>query len=220
MSKKLVAVHNIPDFKDGNGKWVKSYCPIPYECHHTRAGVLWKNINNRCKVGGTEQKKHPTYIGCTNGFTDFQEFAEWCQYQYGYLNKEENGKYWAIDKDLIEYNNMTYSPNKCLFVPQRINTLLTARDATRGKWPLGVYWNEQAKKFKAQCCNGKGKRQYLGLFTNPLEAHTAWQRAKIEVMEDTLINDEELKNHPWLAIIIEQHIQRLKDDVKNEVETK
>lgn len=220
MSKKrLTHVSNVPDFKDENGKWVMSHCPIPYEKHTTRAGLLWNSINLRCKVGGAFQKKRPTYIGTTNGFSNFQEFAEWCQDQYGYLNKEENGKYWAIDKDLTEYGNLVYSPDKCLFVPNWINTLLTASDAARGEWPLGVCWHKQHKKFIALCRDGK-RGQHLGYFKDPFEAHIAWQKAKIKVMEDALVNDEELRDHSRLTIIVEQNLQRLKDDVHNEVETK
>lgn len=220
MSKKYTYVYNIPDFKDANGKWVRSYYPTQYENHTTRSGKLWISINERCKLGGSFQKKRPTYIGCTNCFSDFQEFAEWCQHQYGYINKEENGNYWAIDKDLIEYGNKIYSPEKCLFVPTRINTLLIASNASMYEYPLGVTWDKQRKKFRANCSNGSGKSQYLGLFTDPQEAHHAWQKAKIQVMEDILINDKELMDHTKLVTVIQQNIQRLKDDVNEKRESK
>lgn len=216
---KYTHICNIPDFKDENGKWVKSYNPIPYECHHTRAGRLWMNINSRCKVGGVHQKKHPTYVGCKNGFKDFQEFAEWCQHQYGYLNKEKNGYYWQLDKDLVEYENNVYCKEKCLFVPARINLLLVAKDNARGEYPLGVYWRKDVSKFQAQCSIGSSKNKTLGLFIDSFEAHQAWQKYKIYVMKNILLTDEEVTHHLKLVQIIEQHIQRLEDDLNNNQET-
>ena len=216
---KIRSVFNILDFKDGSGKWVKSYYPTTDEHHFTRAGILWSSINSRCKEGGYHQKRKPSYIEVVNGFIDFQEFADWCQSQYGYLNKESNGKYWAIDKDLLDYNNLEYSKDKCIFVPNRINSLLIASNASRGEYPLGVYWKKSARKFAAQCSDGSGKQKYLGYFIDPLNAHKAWQRYKIQVMQTILKDDEEVKIHTKLIPIIEGHIQRISDDLENNRET-
>jgi hypothetical protein len=67
---KKTNIHNVPDIKDTNGKWIKSYCPSSYTQCHTRAGKLWHAVNFRCKIGGLTQNNRPTYLGVTNGFKD------------------------------------------------------------------------------------------------------------------------------------------------------
>lgn len=216
MMSKYTYVCNTPDFKDINGNWIMSYNPVPYECWRTRAGVLWASVNKRSKVDGVYQKEHPTYIGTTNGFIDFQEFAEWCQDQYGYMLKEENGNYWQLDKDLTEHGNKEYCKEKCLFVPTRINSLLTA---SRGEYPLGVSRVKSRNKFRTACCDVEGKIKHLGYFLNSFEAHQAWQKYKIKVMKNILLTDDEVKKHGKLMPIIEKQIQRIQNDLDSGVET-
>ncbi len=208
---------NVPDFRDINGRWVTTY-HVQHTQHHTRAGKLWTSINTRCKVGGCYQKKFPTYVGTTNGFGDFQDFVEWCHGEYGYLNKEDNGRFWSLDKDYISCGNKVYCEDKCLFVPNRVNSLLLGCDSSRGDHPLGVCWHKQSSKYLAYCC-GNGKQKYLGSFTTPLLAHQMWQKYKISVMENVLRTDDGVKGHLKLVQIIEQHIQRIKDDLDNNQET-
>lgn len=216
MRSKLTNV-TVTDFKDNSGLWVKSFNPEPYVRLRTRAYVLWLGVNHRCKVGGSCQKSCPTYVDCVNGFKDFQEFAEWCQTQYGYTHKDKNGKHWQLDKDLILYGNKVYSKETCIFVPQRVNKLLIASNAKRGEWPLGVYL--QRNKFLAQCWVGS-KQRHLGSFNCELEAHQAWQRAKIDVIRRTAIDDLEIAAHVKLVPILLEQAQRIEDDLLNNRETK
>lgn len=211
-------VNNVGDFKDGSGLWVRSYSPEPYLEHHTRAGVLWVNVNTRCKIDGSFQTKHPTYIGVTNGFSDFQEFAEWCQQQYGYLHKEENGYFWQLDKDLKVFGNRVYNPESCLFVPSQANKLLISSVATRGKHPLGVYWHNERRKF-ASIVSTNGRQKWQGSFDCPMEAHQAWQRYKIDVIRRIITEDEEIINHLELVPILLAQAQRIEDDLNNGRET-
>ena len=158
---KITQVINTPDFKDENGKWVQTYSPRPYVRHSTRAGGLWNSMNHRCKPKGSFQTKHPTYISTTNGFKDFQEFAEWCQHQYGYMNRENGGRFWQLDKDLKLFGNKIYSIETSIFVPSRINSLLLNRGSLRGLYPIGVSWDTSKGKgkFKSQCSDGAGKQK-------------------------------------------------------------
>ena len=219
VKRKRVCIGNVEDCKDGNGLWVKSYNPEPYVNYITRAAILWSGINKRCKVGGSEQARNPTYIGCTNGFKDFQEFAEWANAQYGYLHKEENGKFWQLDKDLKVFVNKEYSKDTCIFVPHRVNALLTASNATRGEFPIGVSWNIKNKKFQSRCKDGCGKNKHLGYFDCALLAHQAWQQAKINLIRRVVVEDEEIRNHLELVPILLAQAQRIEDDLNNGRET-
>jgi hypothetical protein len=216
MSKK-VQISNVPDFEDENGLWVRSYSPAPNESHTTRAGLLWHSVNMRCKVGGFYQAKKPTYIGCTNGFKDFQEFAEWCQHQYGYLNKEDNGNYWSLDKDLKVFGNKEYSKETCIFVPSRVNSLLNSSNASRGCFPLGVDFHQQ--KFRIRCYQGATTRKHLGHFDCQYEAHQVWQRYKVDLIRRVCVEDEEIRNHLELVPILLAQAQRIEDDLLNGRET-
>jgi hypothetical protein len=115
------------------------------------------------------------------------------------MNKEENGKFWQLDKDLKVFDNKVYSVDTCIFVPNRVNSILLTCSSARGEYPIGVCWDKQNKKFKSQCADKLVR--HLGLFTCTLEAHQAWQRHKIELVpillaqaqriEDDLLNNRE-----------------------------
>lgn len=214
---KRIRVNNVPDFKDSNGNWVKGFVSTDKVEYTTRAGKLWERINARCKSSGAEQKRRETYVGVTNGFKDFQEFAEWCQHQYGYMHKDKNGYFWQLDKDLKIVGNRTYSEDTCLFVPCRINVLLVSRTHDRGDWPIGVDCVDG--RFRSQCRNGTGK-QYLGSFNSPNEAHQAWQVFKSDLIRKIVIEDEEIRKHSELALVLVRRADEIKEDLRAGRETK
>lgn len=166
------------DFKDSEGKWVKSF-PSEFVYYNTRAWTVWKGLQGRCKVGGIMQERQPTFMGNVNNFENFQDFAGWCQTQYGYNNKEGNGKYWQLDKDIIKPLNKTYSPNFCCFVPQRLNSALLFKSASRGELPLGVFLDKRRGHFIARCRGLDSKVIWLGSFGDKMTAHRAWQLENI-----------------------------------------
>lgn len=173
-------VRNVPDFKDGAGNWVRSYSENNVK-YTTRAGALWLNMNTRCKPSYAE--KAPTYEGTTNGFQGFQEFAEWCQRQQGY-NEKDAGRYWQLDKDLLSPGNKMYCPDFCMFVPSDVNTAFT--DPQDNGLKLGVaLYHYDTSRFVATC-RRKDKKGYIGVFNSEDEAHAAWlteKRAHIEELK-------------------------------------
>lgn len=162
--------YNVPDVKLENGTWVKSYTTYDgavQVCNHTRASTLWNNMKARCKQAGS-----------VNGFNNFQEFAEWCQGEHGYLNKDKNGKFWHLDKDILIIGNKIYSKDTCCFIPSRVNTLLLSVKARRGDYPLGVYYHKGIGKFHASVSGGRlVGHTSLGLYHDPIEAHRASRKA-------------------------------------------
>lgn len=192
--KKRITISGVDDFKDAQGLWVASYMittSSSYTQHQTRSYVVWNSVNTRL----TEKYKtlHPTYSESKCLFEGYQAFAEWCQTQHGYLEKDENGDFWSLDKDVLVLGNKDYSPATCVFIPQRVNKLLTTRAAKRGKHPLGVCFDKESSKYIAACRDGE-KAVKLGRFFSEFEAHKAWQVAKIKQLirasTDSCLSDQ------------------------------
>ena len=211
-------MYNVQDRQDESGRWLRCYTSEGVQ-HHTRAGLFWSGLCARCRVDGIHQTRNPTYIGVTNGFKDFQEFAEWCQTQYGYMNKEGNGKFWSLDKDLKIFGNKEYTSTACIFVPSRINGILINKAAKRGNWPVGVSWSKRELKFQSTCSQGKSRNKNLGIFSCPLEAHKAWQRYKMQYIRKICVDDKEISAHTDLVQILLAQAQRIEGDLRSHRET-
>ena len=145
---------------------------------------LWGCMLRRC----TESTwiRQPTYTGttCSENFKSYTFFYDWCQKQTGFNEKDKNGRRWPLDKDILTRGNKVYSENTCVFVPERINLLLTKCDTSRGEWPIGVYQDKNSKKFKSKCNNGTGKQKRLGSFNTPQEAFLAYKTFKEALIKE------------------------------------
>lgn len=212
-----VYIHNIDDFKDSDGKWIKSIYFNNREQSITRSYVLWKSVRYRTKENGSWQNKHPTYVGANNLFEDYQVFVEWCNNQYGYMHKDSNGCFWNLDKDLLVPGNKDYSPDTCMFVPNNINKLFTASDARKGAYPLGVTKRIEGK-YRASVSDGYKKRVSLGDYGDPFTAHQAWQLGKVGVILD-LCELDYVSDHVLLKNALIQQADRIRDDLLNKRET-
>ena len=80
-----------------------------------------------------------------------------------------------MDKDLLVKGNKVYSEKTCVFLPNEINSLLTRREALRGKHLIGVYWCNTKKAFVAQVRKNKGVSEHLGYFKTEIEAFNAYK---------------------------------------------
>ena len=154
----------------------------------------WKNMLERC-YSKKYLDKHPSYNGCTvcEEWKRFSIFKVWMEKQ------DWEGK--DLDKDTMFIGNKVYSPETCVFIPRRINTILGSRSKLRGDYPLGVHKrkpgkdmvNDYTKPFVSEGFRN-GKRSLLGVFASIKEAHRAWQISKIiairfAVLEWELCND-------------------------------
>lgn len=130
----------------------------------------WKSMITRC-YSKALHKQNPTYIGCTviKEWRSFMIFRRWM------IEQNWQGKH--LDKDIVYPGNKVYSPEKCVFVTQSINKLLLTSGSSRGKWPLGVIFDNQKKKFRANLAACK-KQKHLGFFNNPKEASLIYREAK------------------------------------------
>lgn len=219
MEKVRKSVCNVPDTKDENGAWIRSYLLTTeeaYICHHTKMGMLWNSINNRCNPLGKEQKLFPSYKSCTNDFSDFQVFGNWCDEQEGFRLKDDlSSYYWQLDKDILFPGNKSYSQATCCFVPDYINSLMlmgTCRTVSN-YLPLGVSFHKSAGKFKSQCGGAKNSK-YLGLFESPEVAHRAWQAEK--VLQITIATDRYRLSQGSREDVIDALVKR-KANIHNDI---
>jgi len=154
-----------------DGKTV--YCPF------YRA---WSNMLKRC-YNHKYQKKQPTYIGCSvcDEWLKFSAFRKWMETQ-DWKNKE-------LDKDILNPGNKVYSPENCMFVSRAINSLLHVR-SRRNQLPQGVWFDLGAGKFRAEF-TANGKKKYIGLYRNALEAWAAYRNAKAAHIRSVAVQQDE-----------------------------
>jgi hypothetical protein len=176
----------VHDFQTTSG-WAQSKIIDGKKCP-TRAAVLWYNLNRR--IIKTDLDKNRCYLGVTLDFSNFQEFAEWCQHQYGYTNKDINGKYWNLDKDISGIGN--YSKEGCLFIPEDVNKIFSSMDSAKG-----YDYHKASKKFRVRCCG-----EMVGLFDSEeeaAEAYIEYKRTKIIKLR----NRTDLANHEKFIVCID-----------------
>lgn len=148
--------------------------------------------------------KQPSYTGtyCSENFKSYTFFYEWCQNQKGFGNKDEKGKYWHLDKDILVKGNKLYSEDTCVFVPQRINSLLISCKQSRGTTPIGVYWYDNKAKFISQCTDRHGKSKHLGSYNTPEEAFHAYKTFKEELIKQIAEDyKEQIDSRVYTALI-------------------
>ena len=146
----------------------------------TKCYKVWRNMLERC-YDKKYHEKRPTYINCEvdDKWLCFQNFAKWYYDNYYEIENETM----CLDKDILHKGNKIYSPNTCVFVPEKINLLFTKRDKTRGNYPIGVCCYKRDKKFMAYCniydCKeNKTKKIYLGYYDNPQKAFEVYKKFK------------------------------------------
>lgn len=158
--------------------------------------TYWKNILKRC-YDRKYSSKYPTYKDCTTceEWHNFQNFAQWFDENY----YECDEKRMHLDKDILHKGNKIYSPNNCIFVPERINLLFTKNNINRGNHPIGVSWDKNEGKYRATCStfnNGVKISKYLGVYNTTEEAYHVYKHFK------------------------EKHIKQVANEYKNQIPVK
>lgn len=87
--------------------------------------LYWFRSMRRCYDEGSTE--YPYYgmkgVYISPQWHNFQEFAEWCQWQRGF---KQDG--WALDKDLFSSGDEKYyGPDTCCFLPREVNNLLRSQ---------------------------------------------------------------------------------------------
>lgn len=139
---------------------------------------LWVGLLQRCSEKYKATRPAYNDVICSENFKSYTFFYEWCHKQVGFNNKDSNGSYFQIDKDILVKGNKLYSEDTCCFVPRRINTLLITKKSCRGKYPIGVYFSTQDCKFRAACSTGVNRQVSLGYFDTQEDAFQAYKTYK------------------------------------------
>lgn len=144
-----------------NGEKIKSY-------------VKWGNMLNRCY--GKGGKRDVTYKECfvCDEWLNFQNFAEWFDNNYYEIPNERM----CLDKDILVKGNKIYSPNTCVFTPEKINILFNKNNKVRGDCPIGVTYNKRDKIYEASCCIDKRHQVYLGRYNDVNKAFQVYKEFK------------------------------------------
>lgn len=149
----------------------------------TREYRLWQNMLSRCTEKFAVLNKTYGSSSCSDNFKSYSYFYEWCNKQVGFGNKDENGKYWQLDKDTILKGNRFYSEATCVFIPLEINMLLNKSKIARGEYPIGVCWDKSRGKFTAGCGVGTRLKKNLGRFSCAEEAFLIYKQYKEGVVK-------------------------------------
>lgn len=123
-----------------------------------------------------EQEIHSSYVGCTvcEEWHNFQNFAKWYEENYYEIKNERM----HLDKDILFKKNKIYSPDKCVFVPQTINSLFVKCDKLRKDSVIGVQIKKGRKNKYSSVCSVNNKNKTIGYFKTELEAFQAYKEFK------------------------------------------
>lgn len=175
----------------------------------------YKDMLKRCSPA--YQSINPTYEGVyiCEEWKDIHNFCDWAESQI-----------WdglELDKDILKVGNKEYGPDWCAFVPKEVNGLVRLSLNSKGTLPIGVYLktDRSAKPYAAQCrSHDESAKRFLGYYNNPLDAHRAWQFAKVDSLRFGA--NQLLKTYPHLVNVhdaIEELAYQIEDQIRRGVET-
>lgn len=146
----------------GEGKYSFSESGELTNCYKT-----WKSMLMRCYCKNY-LSKNTAYedIYVCNEWHNFQNFAQWYEENY----YEVPGEKMCLDKDILSTESKIYSPDNCIFVPEKINLLFINSNKSKGYQIVNG-------KYKAKCNIDKIKK-YLGSYDTPEEAFQAYKHFK------------------------------------------
>lgn len=136
----------------------------------TKKYTAWQNMLCRC-YHEKDRHLHATYEECIvcDEWLNYQNFAQW--YDDNFYDVED-GKRMHIDKDILCKGGKIYSPETCIFVPQRINMLFMKKSRiTDSDLPTGI--RRTSTGFIAEY-----NTKYLGNYESLEEATTEYEKEK------------------------------------------
>lgn len=115
--------------------------------------------------------KNKSYVGCSvsESFKDYRKFKKWCNKQIGFRSRDEKGRVFHLDKDILIKGNKIYSEDTCCFVPHEINSAITSTGVKENELPVGVSKRKDRDTYSATITK-HGKVQHLGSFPTVNEA--------------------------------------------------
>ena len=156
---------------------------------------VWNSMHTRCN-NSQYHELEPTYKDkyVCEDWIYYNKFKEWFDKNYYNLGEE----CMQLDKDILVKGNKVYSPETCIFVPQRINNLFTKTDAKRGEYPIGVYYKTKEKQLTSGMSyldeNGKKKYRGFGYFNTVEDAFNCYKTNKESYIKQ--VADEYKSKYP------------------------
>lgn len=150
---------------------------------HTQAYKKWASIIARCNLDDAKNvdSSIASYIDCeiSEEWQCFQNFAAW----YESHKYEVPNEYLSIDKDIMIHGNKMYCKEKCLLVPETINSLFIKSKSKRGNLPIGVMQPLGKNYYIAKI--SKYNRTYrIGSYSSPIDAFYAYKTEKEKYIKE------------------------------------
>lgn len=158
----------------------------------------WKGMLRRC-YSKARIDTDTTYKDCSvcDEWLTFSNFKSWM------IKQDWKGK--QLDKDIIDYGNRVYSPEKCLFVTREINMLITNDIPKSGTGVQGVHFDKD--KYRSRIIID-GRKINLGRFNSISEAYNKYLTFK----SDKILEIANKQKEPLKSALI-----RISNEYKNKV---
>ena len=124
--------------------------------------ILWTSILRRSYYEPYKEKQ-PTYknVTCCKEWHNFQNFNKWYENNYPY---EVEGIKFQLDKDVLQLNveSKIYSPETCVFLPDKVNKFMTNIKITNTSGIVGVNFDSVNGNWIIRSCDfNTGERKQL-----------------------------------------------------------
>jgi hypothetical protein len=155
----------------------------------------WKNMIKRCYCEKfLEYSPDYKIVSVCKEWHNFENFKTWFDHNY----YEVKNDLICLDKDIKNKNSFMYSPNNCIFIPNRINVIFQKMKRetalTRNSLPLGVEWIK-ADKIYASRCRDNGKMVCLGRSHDVNELFERYKQYKMKVIKDRLQEYDDIPDY-------------------------
>ncbi len=140
--------------------------------------IRWHDMIHRC-YNVRFHERQPQYRGCTV----CEEWLNYSNFKVWYDQNKIPGMTLDLDKDILFKGNKEYSPETVVFVPHEINTLFLSKKADRGDYPIGVSYEKDKMKYRAEM-SFMGKQIKLGTFGTAEAAFARYKEYKEDFIKD------------------------------------
>ncbi len=182
---------NDADYQTDFTEWKDGKQYLIWRCPYH---VKWKGMLRRCYAKDAYKTYRDNKVQVCDEWLTFSNFKKWLLS----FNIPENllGSY-DLDKDILGDGRL-YSPEGCTLLPHKVNCFILDKADVESPYPVGVYKSKD--KYIARCNNPLlGKREHLGSYFCPEQAHQAWLDKKLQVLEG-LRKEYELSGKVYLAL--------------------
>lgn len=141
---------------------------------HSIAYQKWKDMLYRCYSG-----RYKDYEGCTV----CEEWHNYSNFEIWFNSHLQGNDSVDLDKDILYKGNKLYSAETCCLVPHCINTLFLACNSNRGNLPIGVWYDKEKSRYRANL-SYNGESQKLGSFKTVEEAFKRFKDYKENLIKE------------------------------------